>query len=460
MAKRDEEEEILRKVAKGAVTSRGPRISMLFRRSSLRGLLLSLVAFPAAPALSQNLLVNPGFDRDLARWTVRIVDGSSSAPSATAFAEWVASDAAGSPGSGGAALHAKAVDIPGATAAVGQCVSVRSPSLVSFGARFLVLGQRLSTITTTVTFFSTPDCSGAKVSTVTAPPLPTSVQGIGDSGGKWLPVQSEALVPASARSALVEVSASGSWTWSYGDGFADVVADDAFFTVAPSQQTVSFLPSAAWISGAGAYWSTHLTLVNSGATDAAVTLKWLGHDSDGRGGAERAYLVRAGQTMDLPVEEWEISHQQNYGAILVTSSSPSLLLQSETSTSLSSGGTVGQALAAFGAADFASVTPKTLAPIRENPLFRTNLVLANPTEIPVTARIALFAPDGTPIGTRDVDLPPLGMTQINRVASAFGATSLDAGRISVSTPTSGGQVAAYASVIDNTTNDPRTLLPR
>ncbi len=52
------------------------------------------------------------------------------------------------------------------------------------------------------------------------------------------------------------------------------------------------------------------------------------------------------------------------------------------------------------------------------------------------------------------------MTQINRVGSALGASSLDAGRIAVSTTTPGGLVAAYASVIDNVTNDPRTLLPR
>jgi hypothetical protein len=34
------------------------------------------------------------------------------------------------------------------------------------------------------------------------------------------------------------------------------------------------------------------------------------------------------------------------------------------------------------------------------------------------------------------------------------------GRVAISTPTPGGLVAAYASVIDNTTNDPRTILPR
>lgn len=33
-------------------------------------------------------------------------------------------------------------------------------------------------------------------------------------------------------------------------------------------------------------------------------------------------------------------------------------------------------------------------------------------------------------------------------------------RLVVSTPTAGGAVGTYASVIDNTTNDPRTLLAR
>ena len=34
------------------------------------------------------------------------------------------------------------------------------------------------------------------------------------------------------------------------------------------------------------------------------------------------------------------------------------------------------------------------------------------------------------------------------------------GRIVLSTPTANGAFAAYASAIDNVTNDPRTLLPR
>jgi hypothetical protein len=40
------------------------------------------------------------------------------------------------------------------------------------------------------------------------------------------------------------------------------------------------------------------------------------------------------------------------------------------------------------------------------------------------------------------------------------ATNVAGARILLSTPTANGAFAAYASVIDNVTNDPRTLLPR
>jgi hypothetical protein len=256
----------------------------------------------------------------------------------------------------------------------------------------------------------------------------------------------------------VSISASASASLGARSGSVDAVADDAYATAAPAAITTWILPAAAWIHGtAGSYWTTRFTLCNSGPTDAAVTFKWLGHDFDGRFGPGTAYVVRAGQV--LVPDEW-VSHPEDYGSILVISSSPALIVQSETSTLVPDGGTVGQALPAMGPADFASTTPKTLAPVRENASFRTNLVLANATETPVTAHVELFAADGTSLGSRDVVLPPLGMTQINSVAASLGATTIDLGRIAVSTPTPGGLVAAYASVIDNVTNDPRTILPR
>ena len=65
------------------------------------------------------------------------------------------------------------------------------------------------------------------------------------------------------------------------------------------------------------------------------------------------------------------------------------------------------------------------------------------------------------MGARQYTLFPRGMTQINSVvAQAFGIDSgLLGARLSLKVLTPGGAISAYASMIDNLTNDPRTLLP-
>ena len=68
---------------------------------------------------------------------------------------------------------------------------------------------------------------------------------------------------------------------------------------------------------------------------------------------------------------------------------------------------------------------------------------------------------GPNLGTKSYPLDPLGMTQVSHVVRDLGVGSdLAGGRLVLSTRTAGGSFAAYASVIDNVTNDPRTLLPR
>jgi len=73
----------------------------------------------------------------------------------------------------------------------------------------------------------------------------------------------------------------------------------------------------------------------------------------------------------------------------------------------------------------------------------------------------LVAENGSALGNKRVSLPPLGMTQVTRVVRDLGVTvDVTGARLVLSTATSGGALSAYASVIDNVTNDPRTLLPK
>jgi hypothetical protein len=101
---------------------------------------------------------------------------------------------------------------------------------------------------------------------------------------------------------------------------------------------------------------------------------------------------------------------------------------------------------------------KTIPGIRENPSSRTNLILANGSEVPTDVYVVLFLSDGSVAGAKSYHLESLGMHQVTQVVRDLGYGSDVAGARLVLTTS--GAVAAYASVIDNFTNDPRTLLPQ
>jgi acetyl-CoA carboxylase beta subunit len=87
-------------------------------------------------------------------------------------------------------------------------------------------------------------------------------------------------------------------------------------------------------------------------------------------------------------------------------------------------------------------------------------MLANATESALDVDVALVgASGGAPLATRRVPLGPLGFAQLN-VANDLGVDGVSAAAFVLSTPTTGGAFAAYASAIDRATGDPRTLLPR
>lgn len=102
---------------------------------------------------------------------------------------------------------------------------------------------------------------------------------------------------------------------------------------------------------------------------------------------------------------------------------------------------------------------KTIIGIRENSSFRTNLILSNGFESPTDVSVALYLDDGTLASTKSYYLEPLSIHQVTQVVRDMGnGTDVSWARLVV-TP-SPGAVAAYATVIDNRTNDDRTLWPQ
>ena len=222
------------------------------------------------------------------------------------------------------------------------------------------------------------------------------------------------------------------------------------------------LPSSARIGGAGgAFYTTDLTVANTGVTEAAIFLRFLGHDADGRSGPERSFLLAPGRSVTWADVLGLFGLGEAWGAVQLRSASPSLVPTSQTSTP-GGGGTFGQSVPLVSETELIrSGASRTIPAVREDASFRTNLVLANGTESAADVDVSLVSEEGAVLGSRRFPLPPLGMTQVTRVVRELGVTAGVAGaRLVLSTPTAGAGFAAYASVIDNRTNDPRTLLPR
>ena len=232
---------------------------------------------------------------------------------------------------------------------------------------------------------------------------------------------------------------------------------------APPQSTW-MLPSSANLAGAnGAYYTTKLSIGNFGSTAASVDLKFLGHDADGTAGPVVTQNISSNasyNTDNVLASAFFIS--SGYGAIRISSASPSLNVTSQTSTPLVGGGTVGQSVPAIPYASFITFGgSKSLASLEESASYRTNLVVANTglTQISVTG--TLYGSDGLAMGSVSWTVPALGMIQVNRVVSAIApGLSISNAMVVLSTSTPNGSFVAYASVIDNVTNDPRTVLPQ
>lgn len=222
------------------------------------------------------------------------------------------------------------------------------------------------------------------------------------------------------------------------------------------------VPSAARVGGiGGTSWRTSLAVVNPGTSPAGVEVRFLGHDADGRSGPAATLSLSPGEGRtyeDVLASLFGVG--DGWGALLVSSSEPGLVLLAQTATP-GSGGTYGHALPAFADADLVGPgRSRTIAGLREDGLFRTNLVLANATEAALDVDVALVADSGATLATRRYTLPPLGTAQATRVARELGVAGRVSGRLVLSTPTPGGALAAYAALVDESTGDPRTLLPR
>ncbi|HEX7708835.1 MAG TPA: hypothetical protein VF701_20410 [Thermoanaerobaculia bacterium] len=132
----------------------------------------------------------------------------------------------------------------------------------------------------------------------------------------------------------------------------------------------------------------------------------------------------------------------------------------------SSNGTFGQFIPAIPYANFVSGaglnSPAgllSLQQLAQSNRFRTNLGLLESSGHPSSLLVKVFGLGGQEITQFTTQLKGGQHTQLNSFLVANGVNSLDDGRVEVSIASGNGKVTAYASVLDNETNDPLLVTP-
>ncbi len=267
---------------------------------------------------------------------------------------------------------------------------------------------------------------------------------------------------AGISGAAIEVS-----TWTPGGRFAayasaidQVTGDPRTLLPGTGGDGPWLLPSSARVAGVGAFWTTDLVLRNTAWSVMTATVKFLGHSGDGRDGPETSLSFGIGETRTVPDVLGSLFGLQNdYGPILVTPSVDGLVVLGQTSTP-GGGGTYGQSVPAVLPTGLIGSVPRSIIGVRQDAFFRTNLMLGNAGESRIDVDYEVVAATGgAPLASGRIPVGPFGFVQRN-LANDLGVNGVAGAAIVLSTPSPGGAFAAYASVIDQATGDPRTLLPR
>ena len=219
------------------------------------------------------------------------------------------------------------------------------------------------------------------------------------------------------------------------------------------------VPAAAHAAGAnGTMWLTDVAIQN--INDTPVTIEMAVVES-GEGARDNVFPVamNGGTSVTVPANGSVLlrdvlanqrGNAQTIGALLIGGDQP-FALTSRTYDQTSNG-TFGQTVTP--ASDVTSGDSKLFIPgIVSNAAFRTNLGLVMVATTPLTVTVTLNDANGNALGTRTFNVAAGAATHVQLGVPAISAAPFDAGGAVVEITSGDGTVVAYASVIDNLTND-------
>jgi PKD repeat protein len=274
-----------------------------------------------------------------------------------------------------------------------------------------------------------------------------------------------------------------SWSWSFGDGSTSGAQNPAHAYATSGADTVtlsasnggstsqisrtitvanaigtyrSLISAAAQTNGAGgSVWRTELTIFNAGSEGAGAQLVFL--PAAGGTVQTRNTFIAPQQTLTWSNALLDIfGMPSGTGAIAIEATSagstPNLKLSSRTFTT-GSAGTYGQAVPSV--TSDALPTRQVLTGIESDSDYRTNIGLVNRSGQTVSAVLTLFDANGGSLGAASITIAPNNFQQTSLTSLWPSLAGASYGRLTMTINTSSASaLSAYASVVDNRTQDP------
>ncbi|MFI5168004.1 MAG: WD40/YVTN/BNR-like repeat-containing protein [Thermoanaerobaculales bacterium] len=226
-----------------------------------------------------------------------------------------------------------------------------------------------------------------------------------------------------------------------------------------------YLPAAAHLAGInGSSWRTDLEVHNPGTSQAAYTIELLKRDADNGAADSRSFSLAPGQSTRYSDALGSLFGFTGAATLRVTPFGGRVMTWAR-SYDAAPAGSYGQsvegmrATVAIPSGSTARMIGLSQAADRSAG-FRTNLGLVSAGPAAMSVVVDFFGADGTMLGELTVGLLPYESVQHNEVFREVTSAVVDDGYIVVKTTTDGGRFFAYATVIDNRSNDPTYVTAR
>jgi len=216
-----------------------------------------------------------------------------------------------------------------------------------------------------------------------------------------------------------------------------------------------YLPGAANAGGAeGSRWTTDLELMNRGTESASYTVELLVRDQGNPAPEAVSFELTPGSAVRYANALDSLFEAEGAGTLRITSVRGDLLASARTA-SADGDGSYGQYIEGLDAATAAGPGQlRHLIQLQNDDTARTNIGVVSACAITTLVDVQFFAADGSSLGGDQLEVEPFESVQINDVFSSKALDEVTDAYAVVSSSTDGAAFFAYASVVDNGTNDP------